>query len=629
MTEQTTEQTAEQTTLSQLHLITVKLTVLGPIVTQHSGALAQGVDVAVLRDDNNQIVLPGTLLKGNIRHALNELAQLCDDKTLASKLHDWFGQEGLEQLPDTASDGAFMGSRGRLNFDFYWPMSEPKNAAASMQTRIELNEDGVVEHGSLMFIESPYEPGELIEVQGQIRLAGTQQEARLVANYITKALDYCHALGSFKSIGFGRIESASTSVERIDTLAVTFPDYTDAQQLVLEWRSDRPLCMADAPTNKSNEFRSRSEISGAILKGVMARQMKHGGELARYLERVTVSHAMPLNENGELHFHPRRSIALYTAKEMSQAASDTASTNNVDEGRLRQHDFLNSPHMPDDLQGVLTFASDFKGSQCEAVDCPPDLPAVLLVRNAISSWLSGEGDARWTPEKLATRNTAKEEQLFSYLCVSHRWSEEALITWRGHIDLSRVPPDARAAVYAELCTMLEQPLVGVGKTKAVLSLHRVWSEAPPEVQIQSQDVVQLTLRSPTCLLNTHQLKAVQPSAELYQQAFEMLAPGVFDLQDHFAYEELRGGSYWYMHFQKNFSSGYRPYIETQPGSCFALSVRTGQEEKAQHYITQWLRQGLPSLDVPEEVSARYKRTPYDHANGFGQVHVQISKERKV
>jgi len=54
----------------------VDVTLVAPVLTMASGAIGMGLDAATLRDPMGRPALPGTLVKGNLRHAWEELARI-------------------------------------------------------------------------------------------------------------------------------------------------------------------------------------------------------------------------------------------------------------------------------------------------------------------------------------------------------------------------------------------------------------------------------------------------------------------------------------------------------------------------------------------------------------------------
>ena len=625
-----------------MHTLDITINVTGPIVTQGSGAMQYGLDVAILRDANKRPVLPGSLVKGNIRHALSELCLLNEEtqSKLSSKIIDWFGKEGPQSEQDQTNDD-FYGQRGRLNFDFYWYLSDPQNAEkSSPQTRIELNHEGTIKEGSLLFIESPYLHGEKISIQGQVTFNASEDEALEIKNTLEAALNYCYAFGSFKSIGFGKITEIKSILNKAQQAKVDWPAYTKDHSIILDWTADRPLCMADAPTNRENSFYSRTEITGAMLKGLVANKVLPNSVLHEYLADITFFHAMPLNENDELVYPPRKSLALYDGPRV-----DMYGVSSTQDPNRQVFDFLINPAGPDNLCGLLTFSSDFKGSDEELLKTPPYLTKTLLVRNAISNWTqTAEANNKSTDEviehNISTRNTAADEKLFSYHCVNHFWPEKlngskstneksevnknVYVKWRGKISLNRVPESVREMVYAELISILDEPLIGLGKTKAILSAKAAKATQEKIVNVSPEKRILITLKTPTCLIVKDAIDAVTPSKDLYQEAFDKLTDGVFCVNRTFTDESLKGGSYWYMRFQKHAGqSGYKPYIETSAGSCFELLIKEGKEKQASILLNQWCKDGLSSCDVPIEQDERWKFTPYDHANGFGEVDIEL------
>lgn len=57
------------------------LTFTGPLISQATGTIPLGLDAA-MQMHNHHPVINGSLIRGNIRHALTEFAELAADKKL-------------------------------------------------------------------------------------------------------------------------------------------------------------------------------------------------------------------------------------------------------------------------------------------------------------------------------------------------------------------------------------------------------------------------------------------------------------------------------------------------------------------------------------------------------------------
>lgn len=106
--------------MNQLQRIDVKITLLGPILTQGNEPTEPGIDAPMARDALGKFMLPYSLVKGKIRDAL------CDLRIL--DVSSWFGQE--------SAAGGFDPDRGRLRFSDFITDATPSTA---------LNHDGVIE----------------------------------------------------------------------------------------------------------------------------------------------------------------------------------------------------------------------------------------------------------------------------------------------------------------------------------------------------------------------------------------------------------------------------------------------------------------------------------------------------
>ncbi len=91
-----------------------------------------------------------------------------------------------------------------------------------------------------------------------------------------------------------------------------------------------------------------------------------------------------------------------------------------------------------------------------------------------------------------------------------------------------------------------------------------------------------------------------------------------------------GGYYLHKRFQPN--KQYEPYLLTEGGSIFVLTINKGKESEASNKLEEWYKYGLP---LPEWAITRYSRDdkqngdhwtncPYIRENGYGEIAVNMS-----
>lgn len=597
--------------------LALMIEVQGPILTQGSGARHYGIDTSVLRDHFGQIVLPGSLLKGNVRHALQELIELLPSSTVQSDwLARWLGAEGVN-----LADNRF---RGKLNFDFYWYVqsSDAHNQQLTSESvqdsdvksqlntinRIRIDEQGTVEPGALQFIETPYAPGESIRFCGNIHFRASPPQAKQVVNYLAKALDYCEALGGLKSIGFGQLVNHHIQLRSLPAKKSNPLTNQKAMRIGFTAQLDRPLCIAHH-VGKGNAFHSQSMINGAAIKGCIAAQLNPQTQplLYQYLDRIVVGHALLGAQQ-----NPQRRL---------QPNALTLAIRTHDNGDEQWVDVIDEPW----LGGIADrFSADFKTTDNATLPAAITPGYSLLVRTAIEC----------VPSNPAHRGTAKDQQLFSYQCINHRYkndnSEVTATRWRGYFDLSllaQLDKKTLKQLRTELGQVITSPLLGLGKTKAIVRLSDFdeMANTLPFKRLVDGSRIKLVLNTPTALLSPLALTPICPLLSQYQAVFDQRAPGVFTLACCYTSERITGGEYWWHKFTP--AQPYQPYIESKAGSCFVLVVNSGMAVAAMAILTQWQTSGLVSC-IPAHISKpRWQVDPYDHANGFGEVRLTLIKER--
>jgi len=268
-------------------LFTVDIDIAGPWITQATGELEFGVDTGYLRygsdktvghsTNNNDTadslpVLPGSLLKGNIRECW-DLFQQHSNSLTAQVADRWLGSK--EDTDD----------RAVAAFDFFWTLKQTPETATGVQNnnrpenirkhRIAIDDkNGTVKRGALQVIElhNCSDAGNVSSFSGTIRAFMTDQEAQQFQRWLQRALDYIPALGSLKGIGFGEIVKANVTK---DIIAPGLPSYAfpSSDQIMLTLNLDRPLCVATPHLPNDNRFDSREYIAGNVIKGAVLDQL--------------------------------------------------------------------------------------------------------------------------------------------------------------------------------------------------------------------------------------------------------------------------------------------------------------------------------------------------------------------
>lgn len=281
------------------------LTFSPPFLTQASGTLAFGKDVAMQRF-RKQPAINGSLVRGNIRGALQSfITVLGKEQKQGRDLHDfvhkWFGKPAK----DESGEVTLTTERSRISFDMFWlPQTPLPNAR--QRTRIQLESSGKVKQGAVMVVEDcfPVGSGDVVfsgYLQVNFSRDDKTRKAEKIAfkKYLLLALESISAMGSLKGIGFGQLNKASLEeVERpefikSDTLTET------TKRIGFRFKPDRPFCLGKPRTPESNRIVSDKAISGHVIKGVIASlyQEQENWQESLCFDDLIVSHALPIADS--------------------------------------------------------------------------------------------------------------------------------------------------------------------------------------------------------------------------------------------------------------------------------------------------------------------------------------------
>ncbi|SEH08160.1 RAMP superfamily CRISPR-associated protein [Candidatus Venteria ishoeyi] len=193
----------------------INLTLQAPILSQIAGAKKHGLDTAVLRAADDTPALPGSLIRGNLRHAWCEFEHQLPQDFPYTNIERWLGDESGEGSGDEPR-------RGLLQFDYQWltqsktqaeqqAEQQTEKASEPVQYRIKINDDtGTVDPGALQVIESPFASGDSISFCGTIHCSAiSDTESEVLERWLNKAFAYIPALGAMKGSGFGRLQACT------------------------------------------------------------------------------------------------------------------------------------------------------------------------------------------------------------------------------------------------------------------------------------------------------------------------------------------------------------------------------------------------------------------------------------
>jgi len=537
-------------------VFTVTLALQGPVFSAAQGGRAFGLDSAILRDWHGQPALSGALIRGNLRHAWQDLKAY----GLPVDIDRWLGGKGYFE---EAGNNEFASDSPRSTLRFsHWFTTQSKGQAACRRTRIKIGDTGTVDDHMLQFIEAPFDAGDEVEFCGEIEATLNDDEsADQLAALLRKGLSWVPAFGGFKGVGFGRLLSVNVTCDRFG--------------ITLQF--DGPICFAKPQTGKThnNLFESEDHIPGAAILAVLAKDWPV--ELRDAFNHIVISHALPATENQQRPVPIPYSLAHA--------------------GRLRDLSGT-APQLIDGL--APSFQLDWKGevfSEATRYFPYPMLQRLLETRTAIDS----------------THRVAATSELFAMDLIDTRQQ-----TWLANIDLTAVPAESRDATRQALLQRLSQGLAPLGKTdaRAQVAVTQPHPLSIPQAPAASagESVVTLTLITDAHLLdpipNASEIQHPDHWRAAYSQVIETLSAGSLTVKQLFTREKLVGGQFLQHRFNRN--NPYRARLLTAAGSVLVLELLKPQQ--ARDCLAQWLQTGLPPIS-----DNNWRTNPYLPQNGYGEV----------
>ena len=599
--------------MNKHYTVAVELTLQGPLFTCGGELADPTMDAPMCRDRHGRFMFPFSLIKGRVRDSLKDLGDI--DK---KDLQKWFGKEN--------SDGAFEPERGRLSFgDFH--TAEAGNPDQDISRILIDAETGTVQRGMLQMVQAPFGFGQQVKFVGAVTFIGSEEESKEIEHLLGRGFRWTEAFGAFRSVGFGKVMAATCECQETPVNQTASP--ADASRLPLTLELDRPLCVV-GKKQSSNHFESLETISGAVLKGAVARlisQVVGCGPIIKagcsekfpktceHFAKIRFAEAKP--RCGLPDSPKSRPIVppLSTVRSVVKTKSDDG-----EKVPSKSYDvaFCEEPSL---LDGAApAFLLDWKGDDFGAVFGQfgwTEVPKERRIRTAIDS----------------QNFRAKEEQLFSYGLVLPDKSVDgrpiARIVWETEIGLEELPESDQKAVRQELQALLQWGLPNLGKTRAVAAL--TWLKEPRQPAVKSQaapgEFVIVTLQTECLMTDPDRLTADPDSLrQAYQAFWQDVSKGKLTLKTFFATQSLYGG---YVSKRAN-RDYYEPFLLTDRGSTFVLSHESDFDPAKQ--IEQWRNQGLPVAnwvlkryagESQGEEDQLWQSCPYLPHVGFGQVEVNL------
>ena len=572
----------------------IRLELKGPVMTKATALGGFGLD-AVMAQSDGQYYLPGTLVKGRLREAWQEL-QAAAPAQADWPIDEWLGLVTGNRRSKTPS---FAPSRSRIVFgDFRDP--KPVQTQADTRYRIKMDEArGSVERGAFLVLEAPYASGESCIFESRaFLLARNPAEMDRMHLAVEAGLRWISSLGAEKSVGFGEV--ISVKIDRQSALPfVRDTTLPPGERYALRLRFTEPFAVANRRAGQ-NLFEGDEIIPGAALRGAIAELLKHGladsfAALANHLDAVRFTHAFPApHVTPRPHHYP---LSLF------MVAS-------------RMHDGALLQEPPPDLPGVPEFDLDWKDPSVGPVLMGwPEVNNELRVRTAIESETA----------------RARDQALFGIRLVV-----PGKLEWACELDLSRiVDTGTRAVVAQQLAGIFKVGLSGIGKTKAFAEPLDFGVARPPPLPAKIKGKWIVCLQTPALLLNPGgdaELRTAEQMQQAYRDVWSELSGNSLRLSGYFQRTTLAGGDYLHNRFRRRHQ--YKPYLLTCAGSVFVFDEVGAAAEAV---LQKWLKQGLPLTSgarafycdhappvAPGDNDANlWNHCPYIAENGYGEIALNL------
>jgi len=587
----------------------ITLTLRAPVLSRSVSAAAYGLDAPAARDHRNRLYLAGTLVKGCLREALDEIKSELDLDD--ADLNRWFGLPSAPGTYDTAA-------RGSLEFSDFVTTAREDNG---LGFRIRIDADrGAVARGALLTMEMPFKPGREIAFCGAVRGVLSGKETAAVAGMLAKGLRWMPALGGQRGVGFGRLIGVKVSIgyQKPPPSPPVANATDDDSVLLLALRPQAPFCLS-RHTPVRNLFDSAHVISGAVIKGTLANtlnrllgrspdaELRHlpppWKELGEQFHNIRIKHAFPVYRSAEdFGFDRRPCIPPLSTVLIDKHHYDIA---------LKCGAGLINGRAP-------AFSADWKWKERQTV----------WERFGWPTAIEDEKEMRVRTGMDAASRRARNNALFAVKQIIPDRFE-----WISAADFEAVKTD-RAAVRSQLTALLNFGLIGFSRSKVRVSVGLKW--VAPETGIQSclsleyddrsvaTSVYVVTLQTPALIFEYEKIAGLQNDPDLkLKEAYAAYWQNISDdtlVLKHFYARQVLKGRYLFYHFA-NAEMPYNPILLTESGSVFVLAAASGKAVQGEQKMAQLARAGLPLPDWAESGDNRQRRWVWTPANGFGEIKV--------
>ncbi|WP_413204157.1 RAMP superfamily CRISPR-associated protein [Rhodospirillum sp. A1_3_36] len=587
------------------HRYTLSLTLRGPVMATGLDAPEYGIDAPFLRDHENRLCLPGSQLRGVLRHTIAAMVESGCNSLPDTAEADWFGRASGQVDTDAfeRNDAAVWEPRKRrVHVSDLYPPVEPETRFDRL-TRVRIDgATGAVAEGALQVLECPIGVNERVPFSGTIVIeAPSAEEAESIAIWLRRALALVPAIGAHKTAGFGHVEAAT--LEAAPKPAPAAPDSTTKPSVKTKvdgWAAASLVLTFDGPFLVSadrwngNSFRGTEDVSGAVLKAALAPALTEAGVDPETLSRAIFQEARPARPEAK-----RPTVAplsLYWAETL---------------GSLE--DALEIP--PESLGDLISFHTDWKeGSAAQAALSARTGRTFEALRSIR------------TRTRIGKQGTVEPGHLFTYAAVNPLDH-----VWKGRI----LPGDLATEAFATLLNALPDRLTGIGKTRVSASLALEETEIPKPVEAEKEGAtlrVRVVLQTPALLHGPQCLATfseIADPAERLRHQYEAYfshalsqrsegtapdAPTPLRLVAHAS--QRRVGGYLAGRYRQR-ERGYQPWILTNPGSVFEFTL----DRTRTLALNSFAGRGLPPPKAEIPLSD-WRINPFVPQNGFGEVLVE-------
>ncbi|SNY91605.1 CRISPR/Cas system CSM-associated protein Csm3, group 7 of RAMP superfamily [Cohaesibacter sp. ES.047] len=580
------------------------ISVTGPLMIAGIEAIAHGVDAPFLRNHEGRIIIPGSQIRGVVRHVMRAMAAK-SDRLPEEKADRLFGQvsatagENADEAFESNSS-AWEPRYGEIEFSDL--VIEGREDRSSAMTRVAVDGfTGAVSHGSLQVLEQPIAVGETIDFSGYIEIQTKDGDEDEMADWVRKALILTPAIGAHKSAGFGKIErillenGVETKTEyAVDEGVIAQIVRAGAAEVVLVF--DAPFLVSSGRWN-TNLFTGSPDVPGSVLKAAIAQSTganETDSSLYQSLAGCVMAELRPAREDETRPMTPP--LSLYYLETMGELldAIDVSPSDWAEDGEM------------------ISFAMDWKeGSK------PFELRSQSYPRSFDASY-----HVR-THTAINDSGTADTGKLFTFAAV-----EPKDFVWKGRISKGALNDDE----FAELLRALPGRLLGIGKTRVSASLS-IQPVEPISDRISGEVI--MVLETDACLHTPNDLFAFgdEPAEEQLRLQYQAYLAGALrdrtgnsivfsdeDLNLKFYASQRRLGGYLSARYAPT-DDGYYPWLVTNAGSVFRFVVPEGCEVALESFVSC----GLPVPAGFDTARKHWQGNPFVPENGFGEVRMSSAK----